>query len=221
MTRAVLFDVDGVLVHSRFHRDETLRRLWDAHLFEDLGVEPARFQALFGSTFDQVIIGKKSLVAALDAFLPSVDYKGSTMDFIGYWLSRDIHLNYQLLDLTKRLRATGKVRLYMATNQEHLRASYLWNDLKLSYLFDDMYYAARLGAMKPDPEFFQRVEDFLGPQDEPPLFFDDSDRVVEAARAHGWDAVQFDGLDDVNGHAWIAEQLNTDPPAPQKRAQDD
>ena len=207
MTRAVLFDVDGVLVHSRFHPDEAVRRFWDSHLLEDMGVDPARFQTLFESTFDQVIVGKQSLVASLDAFLPSVGYKGSTMDFIGYWLSRDSHLNFQLLDLTKRLRASGKVRLYIATNQEHLRAYYLWNELKLNHLFDDMYYAARIGAMKPDREYFRRVESLLGHQDEPPLFFDDSGRVIEAAREHGWEAVQYDALTDVTGHPWVAEQL--------------
>lgn len=208
MTRAVLFDVDGVLVHSRFHPDETRRRFWDAHLLEDMGVDPVRFQTLFGANFDQTIVGKKSLVAVLDTFLPSVGYKGSTMDFIGYWLRRDSNLNFQLLDLIKRLRATGAVRLYMATNQEHLRAAYLWNDLKLSHLFDDMYYAARLGAMKPDREYFLRAQDFLGPQDEPPLFFDDSTRVVEAARAHGWEAVEFNYIEDCADHPWIADVLN-------------
>ncbi|AKR56148.1 haloacid dehalogenase [Youhaiella tibetensis] len=207
MTRAVLFDVDGVLVHSRFHPDEGARRFWDSHLLEDMGVDPVRFQGLFGASFDQVVIGKRSLVALLDAFLPSVGYKGSTMDFIGYWLARDANLNFQLLDLVKRLRATGKVRVYMATNQEHLRASYLWNELKLSHLFDDMFYAARLGAMKPDREFYLRTEDFLGPQDEPPLLFDDSDRVIASANSHGWEAVLFNHVDDCANHPWIANIL--------------
>ncbi|QMV01527.1 HAD-IA family hydrolase [Devosia sp. D6-9] len=206
MSRAVLFDVDGVLVHSRFHPNEGARRFWDTHLLEDMGVDPVRFQQFFGADFDQVIMGKRSFVNALDAFLPSVGYKGSTMDFIGYWLARDSQLNRQLLDVIKRLRAGG-ARLYLATNQEHLRASYLWNELKLSHLFDDMFYAARLGAMKPDREFFRRVEDYLGPQQEPPLFFDDSERVVEAASAHGWESVLFNHVADCTSHPWVAEHL--------------
>ena len=47
----------------------------------------------------------------------------------------------------------------------------------------------------------------LGPQAEPPLFFDDRDDIVKAARAHGWEAVQYDELEDVTGHPWIAERL--------------
>jgi len=207
MSRAVLFDVDGVLVHSRFHPNEGARRFWDTHLLEDMGVDPTRFQQFFGADFDQVIMGKRSFVAALDAFLPSVGYKGSTMDFIGYWLARDSQLNRQLLDIIKRLRAGG-ARLYMATNQEHLRASYLWNELKLSHLFDDMFYAARLGAMKPDREFFRRVEDYLGPQAEPPLLFDDSERVIEAGNKHGWESVLFNHITDCTGHPWVAARLH-------------
>ena len=207
MTRAVFFDVDGVLVHSRFHADESARRYWDAHLLQDMGVEPARFQALFGPPFEAVMTGEKSLVAALDAFLPTVGYKGSTMDFIGYWIARDSHLNFQLLDIVKRLRTVSGVKVHMATNQEHIRASYLWNDLKLGHLFDDMFYAARLGVAKPDPEFFRRVEDALGPMEQKPLFFDDSESVIDAANAHGWEAVQFSALEDVTGHPWIAERL--------------
>ncbi|MDC9824475.1 HAD-IA family hydrolase [Devosia sp. ZB163] len=208
MTRAVLFDVDGVLVHSRFHADEAARRYWDEHLLADMGVEPSRFQALFDPSFERVLTGQKSLVAALDEFLPTVGYRGSTMDFIGYWIARDSHLNFQLLEVIKQLRSARGVRLYVATNQEHIRATYLWNELKLRHLFDDMFYAARFGAAKPNPEFFRRAEAFIGPLEQPPLLFDDSAEVIAAANAHGWEGVLFTDVTDCSGHSWIAERLS-------------
>ena len=78
----------------------------------------------------------------------------------------------------------------------------------MQHIFDDMFYAARLGAMKPDPAFFEAAAERMGPQDGPPLLFDDSEEVVIAARAFGWDAAIYEELEDVTTHPWIAERLN-------------
>lgn len=207
MRRAVLFDVDGVLVHSFGHSDPARRRRWDQHLLEDLGVSPVDFSAFFKTGFDAVVTGRQSLVTALDAFLPTLGYTGRTLDFIGYWLARDTDLNLQLLDIVKSLRTSGAADIYMATNQEHLRAHHLWHELRLSHLFDDMFYAARLGAMKPDRAFFEAVAERLGPQDKKPLFFDDSAAVVDAANAFGWEGVLFEDVGDCRDHEWVASHL--------------
>ena len=45
---------------------------------------------------------------ALDSFLPTVGYRGSSLDFLGYWLARDTHLNFQLIDVVRKcLQARG------------------------------------------------------------------------------------------------------------------
>ena len=45
------------------------------------------------------------------------------------------------------------------------------------------------------------------PQSEPPLMFDDSEEVVMAARAFGWEAASYDRLEDFTSHPWVAERL--------------
>jgi putative hydrolase of the HAD superfamily len=205
--RSLLFDVDGVIVHSLFHADPGRRRRWDTHLLEDMGVDPAAFSKLFDSRFAATVTGEASLVETLDAFLPEIGYRGSTMDFVAYWMERDVNLDYQLFDGIKRLRSGCRVRLYVATNQEHLRAHYLWSDLNLGHVFDDIFYAARIGAAKPDPRFFAWIDSHIGPQDEPPLFFDDNPTVVEAARRAGWEAVAFTAAEDFLTHPWVAPRL--------------
>jgi len=175
-----------------------------------MGVDPDDFSRLFDASFTEVITGRRSLVEALEAFLPSVGYQGSTLDFIDYWLSRDAHVNRQLLSLIGKLHACKGVRLYLATNQEHLRAFHLWSAVGLRHYFDDIYYAARLGVAKPDAEYFRKVDLLIGPAGaERPLFFDDSPKVVEAAAAHGWEAVLYSDLVDCARHPWIAEQITT------------
>lgn len=207
MPRAIFFDVDGVLIHSLFHPNPARRRRWDQYLLEDLGVAREALEPLFGPAFADVIEGRQSLVNELDRFLPTVGFRSSTMDFLSYWFSRDANLNLQLLELIKRLRHSGKARLFLATNQEHIRAFHLWSEIGLKHYFDDMFYAARLGVGKKNPEFYRIVDSLTGPHAEPPLFFDDSPSVVRAAADHGWEAVVFTDVADCENHPWVADRI--------------
>jgi HAD superfamily hydrolase (TIGR01509 family) len=61
-----------------------------------------------------------------------------------------------------------------------------------------MHYAADLGAAKPDPLFYQKVQARLpvaSPGDV--LFLDDSVKNVEAAKAFGWRSHHFASVDDL------------------------
>ena len=209
MSRTVLFDVDGVLVHG-LHSKEHLRRMWSDHLRDDLGVDPEEYVRDFirEGFVGKVMLDRRSLVGELEEWLPKAGYTGSPLSFIAYWLQRDSQLNHPLLEAIRSLRRSPAVgSVLIATNQEHLRAMHLWATLGLQHIFDDILYAARLGAMKPDRAFFEAAAARLGPQDETPLLFDDSPQVVEAARAFGWQAVAYDRLEDFTNEPWIATQL--------------
>jgi putative hydrolase of the HAD superfamily len=208
VTRAVLFDVDGVLVHGYHSRPERQRR-WDLFLAADLGIDPEVFLEQFIKPVfvPEVLTGRQSLINALEGVLPKLGYNGSPMNLIAYWMGRDTQLNHPLLEVIKKLRGTGAARVYIATNQEDVRAYHLWSNLGLQHLFDDIFYAARLGAAKPDRKFFEAVATRLGPQAEPPLMFDDYPPVIEAANAFGWEAVLFDQTKDCRNHTWISEHI--------------
>lgn len=208
MSRAVLFDVDGVIVHGFHSRPERMRR-WDQFLAADLGIDPVVFNDKFIQPVfvPDVLTRKKSLVNALEEVLPRIGYSGSPMNLIGYWMGRDTQLNLPLMEVIKKLRESGQVRAYIATNQEDVRAYHLWCNLGLQHLFDDIFYAARLGAAKPDPRFFTEVDRRIGPQEQKPLMFDDYPGVIDAANAHGWEAVLFDTVKDCREHPWIKALL--------------
>lgn len=78
--------------------------------------------------------------------------------------------------------------LHLATVQEHERASYLWNTLRLRDLFDDMHYAAQLGVSKPSQDFYAAVEQRVVLPASAIAFIDDNEKNVEAAHARGWKA---------------------------------
>jgi putative hydrolase of the HAD superfamily len=209
VTRAVIFDVDGVLVHG-YHARPDLTRRWNENLLSDLGVNPERFtqEFIFDIFIKQVVVGKMSLVEALDRRLPSLGFKGSPMTFIDYWLTHDSELNHPLLDCIRILKKQDDLRLYIATNQDHTRALWLWQSMGLGSLFEDIFYSARIGTRKPERGFFDFVDHRIGSQSEPPLFFDDTPKVVEGARAAGWEAVLFNTIDDFLVHPWIAARLS-------------
>jgi len=208
MGRTVLFDVDGVLIHG-YHTRPELQRRWDETLFADLGIHPQAFRErfIFDLFMKKVLVGQMGLVQALDIALPQIGYRGPTQRFIAYWLEHDSEVNTALVDIARRLAASG-AKVCIATNQEHLRAQWLWQSLRLGETFDDMFYAARLGVAKPNPRFFAAVESRLGRQAEPPLFFDDSPEVVAAARKAGWEAVLYNHLEDCLDHPWVKACLD-------------
>jgi putative hydrolase of the HAD superfamily len=210
--RTVFFDVDGVLIHG-YHAVAEKRRRWDTHLQQDLGIDPEAFARVFirGPFTDHVLPGRMSLIDALAQTLPTIGFHGSTLRVAEYWLNRDSHLNFQLLEIVQQLRRAGVGPLHIATNQEHMRAFHLWNALGLKRYFDDMFYAARIGALKPQIEFFERIAMAIGLQQTPPLFFDDSASVVNAATAFGWEGVLYEELDDCRAHPWVMAVIDRRP----------
>ena len=208
MSRAVIFDVDGVLIHG-MHANPAYVRRWDGELLADLGVDPQRFVSEFihDIFLKRVVTGQISIIEALERRLPGLGFKGSPMAFLHYWLERDSKLNQPLLEIIRQLKATGGVRLFIATNQEHMRAHWLWSHLRLCDLFEDIFYSARIGVRKPDPKFFRFVDRKLGPQEQPPLFFDDTPAVIAGAQAAGWEAVLFNTLLDCTDHNWISQHI--------------
>lgn len=207
MARAIVFDVDGVLVHG-YHARPDQREQWDAAL-QGVGINADRFQRefIFDIFIKRVLIGEVPMVEALDRRLKAFGYKGSTMAILDLWLSFDFNPNDALVDIVQRLKAHEDVRLFLATNQDHSRAQYIWHHPRFGGLFGDMFYSARFGRTKYDKKFFAMADERIGETDGPPLFFDDTQKVLDVAAKAGWETVLFEGNHSVTSHPWIAERL--------------
>ncbi len=202
----IFFDVDGVIIDG-WHSKPELRRPWDATIEQNLGVGREAFEQAFfkppqrgaESLMSACVRGKGDLKETLAELLPALGYRGSVDGFVEYWFVKDSNINQDVLEIVTRLKRSEEVELFLATGQEHHRAAYLWNDLGLKDLFNDIFYSARLGIPKHRTEFFATINAQLDiSPSERPLFFDDSERIVTAARAAGWDAHIFDTVEDLS-----------------------
>jgi len=182
-----MVDVDGVLVDGRPEDG----RHWLTSVHDDLGFTAETLhQHFFARHWDEIVIGRADLTAHLTTCLGTIAPEVSPAQFISYWFERDSRLVTPLLEQLAVARAAG-IRVYLATNQEHLRAAYLMERLGLADHVDGMFYSAQLGAKKPDPEFFAKVQAAVGLRADELLLIDDVAANIDAARKAGWQALHW------------------------------
>lgn len=180
--KALMVDVDGVLVDGR--PEDGLH--WNTSVEEDFGfTSDTLHQQFFAPYWEPIVLGRAGLMEHLTMALQKIAPHVSPAKFVSYWFERDSRLVAPLLTALAVARSSG-VRVYLATNQEHLRATYLMETLGLVEHVDGIFYSARLGAKKPDPEFFARVQAAVGLSGEEMLLIDDTRENIEAALNAGW-----------------------------------
>ena len=182
--QALMVDVDGVLVDGRPEDG----RHWHTSVEEDLGFASATLhEQFFAPYWENIVLGRAGLMEHLTAALQKIAPHVSPAQFVSYWFERDSRLVAPLLRELSLVRSAG-IRVYLATNQEHLRAAYLMENLGLAEHVDGIFYSASLGAKKPDMEFFVKVQATVGLCGEEMLLIDDGRQNVEAALQAGWQA---------------------------------
>ncbi|MCF7644637.1 HAD-IA family hydrolase [Bacillus subtilis] len=179
--------VDDVLINGR-PRDE---KHWSTDLKTDLGLSPSLlYERFFTPFWDKIVTGKLDLLSALKPVLSDLAPHLTAENFIAYWFKNDARLNTEMIESLKFYRTAG-VRIYLATNQEHLRAEYITQTLKLGELADAVYYSAALGVKKPDHAFFEKVTDLSTLRPEEIVLIDDTLTNIIAAKECGWHAIHW------------------------------
>ena len=185
--KALMVDVDGVLVEGRPEDG----RHWQTSLQEDFGFSSdALHEQFFAPYWENIVLGRAGLMEHLTTSLQKIAPQVSPGEFVDYWFERDSRLVVPLLQELSLARSAG-IHVYLATNQEHLRALYLMEKLGLAELVDGILYSADLGSKKPEMEFFAKVEVALGLCGEEMLLIDDSQQNIEAALKSGWRALHW------------------------------
>lgn len=196
--QAILFDVDGVIVHpGRF-------RSW---LEREHGITSAMTAPFFKGPFVECAKGRGDLVDMLRPFLQSWGWTGTATTFVDTWLSVENAPNHEALGVVAAIRTAG-ISCFIASTQEPRRARYLAWDMGFDQLFDGLFFSSAIGFEKPKEGFFKEVARRLGRSGAELLFFDDLRANVDGARAAGWSAELFTSVDalrsDVSRHTGLA-----------------
>ena len=182
-----MLDVDGVVVSGR--PSDGLP--WMTDLKRDLGIDPTALnEAFFKVYWPKIIVGQADSLACLTLALQKMNSSVPASRVLSYWFEMDSGVDHDVLNTVVKLREQG-VRVYLTTNQDHLRAAYLMNDMRLKKAVGGIIYSARLGFKKPDQPFFQAAEAITLCTAEQHLLVDDTTENVEAARAQGWQVLHW------------------------------
>ena len=191
--KTVVFDLGGVVFHWQptellrqvlpgRARDEAEAAHWVREIFQtfdpggdwaqfDLGtVEPdvlaSRIARRTGLAVDEVM-------AVIDGLAPHMRVKADTVALIG-----DLQVACH--------------RLVYLSNMPHGLSHWIENDHPFADWFEDGVFSARVALMKPDAAIFHALTERLAVNDPSPVFIDDAQRNIDAARALGWCGVRFD-----------------------------
>ncbi|AYG61249.1 HAD-IA family hydrolase [Rhizobium jaguaris] len=187
--KVLMVDVDGVLVHGRPQDGLPLFTF----LERDLGLSPELLQKeFFKPHWSEIIVGREPLMPRLESVLSRIAPDISAEALAAYWFENDSRLDHAFLDALAHYRADG-IRIFLATNQEHMRAKYLMEELGLATHVNGIFYSAALGHRKPAEAFYALATDKAEASAGDIVFIDDVEENIESARRFGWQAIHWTG----------------------------
>jgi len=187
VVRAVILDADSVLVRPE--------RIWSQQLEHQYRLNPRAFtEFIFHGEFQNCLIGRADLKEVLSPVLEQLYWTRGAEVFIREWLESEHALDAALLEHIAQIRASG-IPCYLATNQERYRTAYLEREMGLGAVLDGIFSSSTLGFRKPSLEYYQAIQTQLELGGSQILFWDDTLKNVEAARAAGWNAELYTSLE--------------------------
>jgi len=193
MLKAVIFDMDGVIIES-----EPLHRRAYFAMFDEIGisVSPELYDSLTGKSTQNVckqLVEHFELSNSINDLITS---KRKHFEFI--WETdpsfdlisgvRDLILNYYSNGLT----------LVLASSASHTTINKTFDRFNLNPYFKAKLSGADLEFSKPHPEIFNRAVEASGFSREECMVIEDATNGVEAAKAAGVFCTAFDSLHSKN-----------------------
>lgn len=197
--KAVVFDMDGVLIDAREWHFEALNRALGL-----LGYEITRYEHL--STFDglptrrklQMLTVERGLPAELHSFLNSLKQQ-YTLEYVATRCKPVFQHQYALA----RLKDAG-YRLGVASNSVRRTIDEMMERSDLIRFLDVVVSNEDVARGKPDPEMYVKAMATLGVAPEETLVVEDNDNGVKAATAAGAHVLVVGGPEDVALDAILA-----------------
>jgi putative hydrolase of the HAD superfamily len=178
MTKAVIFDTDGMVV---------ITDMFSVKYCEEYKVPYENILPFFKNEFQPCLVGKADLKEQIKPYLDKWNWKKSVEEFLEYWFKAEHHIDNRVTKTISRLKKSG-IKCYLATNQEIYRTNYLKNEMGFKTIFDRIFSSAEIGYKKPQAEFFDVVVKEIGLDRNEIQFWDDTVKNVLGAKEVGLNA---------------------------------
>lgn len=204
MVKAVLFDMDGVIVNT-----EPLHRQAYFNMFDEVNIDVA-------PDFYDRFTGQATM-AICENLCKHFELKQKPLDLLNIkrkhfkylFDSGDLTLIDGVLDAIKDYHSNG-ITLVLASSASMLNIERIFNRFDLDRYFKAKISGADLKASKPHPEIFIRAAELAKAEKENCIVIEDSTNGMTAAKAAGIFCVGFRGPTSSNQDFSIADKVISD-----------
>jgi putative hydrolase of the HAD superfamily len=183
----ILFDTDGVLVHSEMWSNEYSRRAWLA---------PHAMKPFFSWVFQDCLIGGSDLREAIAPFLHTWWWEWSVDEYLRAWFDYENKPDTLLIEKIQELRKKW-IKCYVATNQEKYRLEYLKKEMHFEGLFEGVFCSAEIWYKKPQEMYYTHVIETLWVDPSEIIYFDDDEKNISQAKSMNIDAHLYTWMGDI------------------------
>lgn len=193
MLKAVIFDMDGVIIDS-----EPLHNIAYHNMFEDVNIKvsDALYESLTGKSTLNVCKQVKDIFNLSEAPECLVAIKRKHYEYI-FENDKTFDLIDGVLDLIKDYHSNG-LTLVLASSASMPNIERIFNRFDLNKYFKAKLSGADLKASKPHPEIFINAVKASGFKTEECIVIEDSTNGIKAANAAGIFSIGFDSVHSKN-----------------------
>ena len=186
--RAVIYDNDGMVAHGGRLSEQYAR---------EFNLNIAVMDPFFAGPFKKCMTGEADLREELEKVITTWGWKGTVDELMQYWFSIGATLDEDVYASIAKLRAQDLV-VCLATNQERYRLNYFVEKFSYDKIFNEVFCASELGALKQSAEgaekIFQTLKERHGILDKGEvMYWDDREGNVESLNAMGFNAQMYRG----------------------------
>lgn len=188
MIKAILFDVDGVIIHSDEYFSKRLSR--------EKNIPYEEYLAFFENEYKACVTGKASATKELEAYLDRWGWEGGAEELLQYWFDHENDIDEELLGFVDSLRAKG-VECFVSTNNIIERVNHIMNE-QVGGHFDGFFASSIVGYTKDKEAFWIDVyKHFPDHKKDEILVIDNDELNISAAKAFGFNTIFFPGREEL------------------------
>ena len=184
MIRAVIFDLDGVIVESEDAHIQAEKQTLRKYRVNISTEELHKFTGTTAKAFFTEIIGKNKLNTTFE------EINNQKEEILLKLLGQDAEPTHGVLNLIQKLRQKG-IKLAIASSSTRRLVDYVLKKMNITRLFDCVVVAEDVEFSKPDPEIFLKAAKKLAISPSHCLVIEDAKLGVEAAKRAGMKCIGF------------------------------